>query len=290
MPNIRCTAFFKDDDGHGWSETHDRFDGTSSPSLGSLLANFNSLMETFRRPLLAGDAYYIGCRASYKTAQNTTAGDNIEKDPAMRGVQSFSGESWEMTAPEVAVKMRIRNDAATQRSDVYLRGMPSQCVLAGVLNFGSLSGAEWKRRCDFYAAELIAKSYGWVGTAAASTSRGKATGYGLNTNGTVTVNVTPLNGVLLPAAGTRLPVKFARFNGSKSIMNRSFVCVVETGGAAVTTTEKVNPVDFVGEGTYIATISAFIPYNAVSYFKLAKRATGRPFGVGRGRSPTKVLF
>jgi len=289
MPIVRLTAFFKDDDGHGWSETHDKDGGTSIVTLAPFLNDFNTLMTTSRRALLAGDAFYIGCRASYPISARLNAGDNIELDPPLGGPKSFSGQYLGMSAPEVAVKMRLRNAGFTAKSDVYIRGMWSQCVYYGVLGFASGVGAEWKRLADIYAAALVTEKYGWAGTNNALTSRGNVSGFVVNANGTVTVSVTPTNGVPLPAAGSHVPVKFARINGSKSIMNRSFACVVEVGGGSVTTTELVNPSEWVLGGSYIATITGFIPYAAVSYYKLSSRKTGRPFGVGPGRAPAKIL-
>lgn len=289
MPTVRLTAFFKDDDGHGWSETHDKDGGSSITSLTTFLQNFNQLMITKRRPLLAGDAYYIGCRASYRTADGTIAGDNIELDPPLRGVQTFGSNNLQMTAPEVAVKMRLRNDASTARSDVYLRGMWSQCVLAGVLDFGDPVGAEWKTRADQYAAALIAGNYGWVGTNPAATSRGVVSGYISNADLTVTFTVARTKGGAMPADGTQLPCRFARINSSKSILNRTFVCTVGAVGTTLTTTEKVTPSEYETPGTFTAIVTGFIPYAAQSYYKLARRATGRPFGVGRGRLPIRVL-
>lgn len=289
MPSIRLTAFFKDDDGHGWSETHDKDGGASITSLTTFLNNFNALMETFRRPLLGGDAFYLGCRASYKTASGAIAGDNIEKDPPMRGPQTFSGIVVNMTAPEAAVKMRFRNDASTARSDAYIRGMWGQVITAGVLDFGSVAGAEWKRRADEYGAALIAGGYGWVGTNPATTSRGDVTTYTVNANGTVTLTINPTNGVALPAAGTRMAFKFARLNDSDSILNRLIVCVVGAGQTTVTTVQPIGAGPFVSAGTYIATLKGLIPYAAVSYYRLSRRKTGRPFGVQPGRLPVQAL-
>jgi hypothetical protein len=289
MPIVRLTGFFKDDDGHGWSETHDKDGGSTIVSLAPFLNDFDALMQNQRRALLAGDAFYIGCRASFPVSPKLNAGDNIERDPPLRGPKTFSGNELGMTAPEAAIKMRLRNTGFTAKSDVYLRGMWSQTINFGVLDFGSVVGAEWKRRADEYAAALVAGSYGWQGTNNAATSRGNVTGFAHNTDGTVTINLTPTNAVPLPGAGVHIPVKFARINNSKSIMNRSFACKVDAGNASVTTTELVNPTPWIVGGTFIATITGFIPYSAVSYYKLAHRKTGRPFGVAPGRLPAKVL-
>jgi hypothetical protein len=289
MPTVRLTAFFKDDDGHGWSETHDKDGGASITSLTTFLANFDALMVANRVPLLSGDAYYIGCRASYRTADGTIAGDNLFRDPPVRGPQTFSGNTLEMGAPSTAVKMRFRNDASTARSDAYIRGGWKELATAGVLNLGGVLGSQWKVRADTYAAALIAGSYGWVGTSPTTTSRGTVTGYNVGVDGRVTLNLTVENGIALPAAGTRLAIKFARINDSQSVLNRALVCVVDAGGAAVTTVQQIAVGDFESAGTYIATLKGFIPYAALSYYRLAKRKTGRPFGVEPGRLPARAL-
>lgn len=289
MPPVRLTAFFKDDDGNGWSETHDKDGGSSITSLTTFLSNFNALMQGQRRAMLAGDAKYIGCRASYRTDDGTIAGDNIELDPPLVGPQTFNGNALNMGPPESAVKMRFRNDASTARSDVYVRGQWKEVCIAGVLNLTEPLGAEWKRRADIYAAALIQNGYGWVGTNPALTSRGQVTGYTQNVTGTVTITLHQTNGKPLPAAGTKLAIKFARINGSKSILNRSLVCVVDPGGLSVTTIELIAVSDFQTNGTYVATIKGFIPYAAMSYYRLSRRKTGRPFGLAPGRLRAQVL-
>lgn len=289
MPTVRLTAFFKDDDGHGWSETHDKDGGSSITSLTSFLQNFDSLMVTARRPLLAGDAFYIGCRASYRTANGTIAGDNIQRDPPVRGPQTFMGELLTMTEADVAVKSRLRNDSSTARSDVYIRGMWKQVVDAGVLDFNDGAGAEWKTRADTYFATLITQNYGWVGTDPTTTSRGTVSNYVLGAEiGPVSFTVAPTNAIPLPAVGTRVAVKFARINDSQSLLNRALVCTV-TSPTALTTVQEIAAGPFESSGTYVATRTGFIPYAALSYYKLAHRKTGRPFGVAPGRLPARAL-
>lgn len=290
MPVIRLTAFFKDDDGHGWEESHDKDGGVAVTSLTPYLQAFDSLMQTFRRPMLGGDAFYLGCRASYKTADNANAGDNLLKDPPLRGSQTYQQVAVNMGAPETAIKMRFRNEASTARSDAYTRGGWRQTVVAGVLDFvTSAQGEEWKRRADLYAAELIAKNYGWVGINPALTSRGKVTGYTQDAEGTVTLNVTATNGVALPASESKLTMKFARINESKSILNRALVVKMNSPNATCTTIKQVRVSPFETDGTYIAPVKGFIPYAAMSYYRLGRRKTGRPFDVGPGRSSVLVL-
>lgn len=290
MPSVRCTAFMKDDDGHGWSEAHD-IDGGNTPDLAGILQSFDALMVSKRVPLLAGDAFYIGARASFKLAgSNQNAGDNIEHDPPLRGQQTMGGEATNMTAPEAAMKTRIRNATATARTDIYIRGFWRQVIQAGVPDFLSTpQGVEWKNRLDQYTLALIAKPYGWLGVNAATTSRGAVTGYLRQADGTVIFTVAVGNAIPLPAAGTKLSIKFAKINNSKSTLNRALVCTVLTP-VTVQCQEIIACDDFITNGTYNAIQLGFIPYAVRSYVKLSRRATGRPFGVGRGRAPVQVRF
>lgn len=287
MAIVQLTAFFKDDDGHGWQETHNKDSGGVPPDITALLTSFDNLLNARRVPLLCGDSFYIGCRVSYKTAQNQTAGDNLERDPPQRGPQTFAGTAITMTAPEVAIKMRLRNAGSTQKSDVYLRGMPKQCIDAGVLDFTSPIGAAWKTKADQYANDLVQGAYGWPGINAATTSRGTVTGYQRQADGTILFNLTATNGVPLPAVGTKLNIAFSKINRSKSVLNRVLVCRILTGGVTAQCEESIACDDFVNDGHYIAEQISFIPYAAVSYYKLAHRKTGRPFGVGPGRLPAR---
>jgi len=290
MPVVSLSAFFKDDDGHGWQEEHDKDGGGGVIALTTYLAAFHALMQTTRRAMLAGDAYYLGCRASYRTADGTIAGDNIELDPPMRGVQTMGGVEVNMTAPNAAVKMRFRNDASTARSDVYIRGMWRQVIVAGVLDFlTSAQGVAWKANAEQYAGELIQKGYGWVGTNPATTSRGNVTNYVQTVNGTVTLTLAVTNGIAMPAAGTKLAIKFARINDSRSVLNRTLVVRVNDPVTTVTTVEQIAVSAFETSGTYVATRAGFIPYAALSYYRLSGRKTGRPFGVAPGRLRAQVL-
>jgi hypothetical protein len=289
MPVVTLSAFFKDDDGHGWMESHDKDGGGGVIALTTYLAAFHALMQGPRRNLLGGDAFYLGCRASYPTATGAIASDNILMDPPMRGVQTFMSNIVNMGPPSAAIKMRFRNEASTAKSDAYIRGQWRQTVDAGVLDFVSAIGAEWKSRADIYGAALITNGYGWEGVNPALTSRGEVTGYTANPDGTITLNVAPLNGVAMPVAGTRVAMKFARINGSKSVLNRALTCVVEPGAAAVTTTVPIAASDFETNGTFIASVTGFIPYAALTYYRLSGRKTGRPFGVGPGRLSAQTL-
>lgn len=288
MPAIRLTAYFRDDDGHGWSEQHDVDGGSGVINLSSFLTTFDGIMKTARRPMLAGDAYYIGCRASYRTGNGTIAASNLLADVPLKGTQTLAGESLWTDAPEVAIKLRVQNAASTANSDIYVRGAWDGCVIAGVLNFVDPVGAAWKALAVTYFNALKSANYGWSGINPATTSRGTVVSYIVNPAGHVEFSVLPTNGVVLPAVNTKLNVNFARINNSNSILNRSLLVTVKDANTFVTV-RPVSAGDFVSMGTYIAPVKSLIIYDHIGYFKLAQRKTGRPFGVGRGRLSARPL-
>lgn len=288
MPTVRLTAFFRDDDAHGWSEQHDIDGGVSVTSLTAFTANFDALMMSARRPLLAGDAYYIGCRASYRTPDGRIAASPILRDPPVVGTKTYSGSDVWVNDAALAVKTRMQNAASTANSDIYLRGVWDEVAVAGVLQFGSGAGAKWKQLLDVYVAALISGAYGWTGINPAATPRGVVTNYVTNGNGTITFTVASTNGVAMPAPGTRIQANFANLNHSNSVLNRSLVVTV-VDAVTLTTVQQVAASAFASAGTFVIPVKGFIPYALAGYNKLSRRKTGRPFGAGRGRLSARAL-
>lgn len=286
---VQLTAFFRDDDGHGWQESHHVDGGSTDPSLTPIVQTFSAFNKQFRAPLLAGDGYYLGCRASYKASNGRISSAPLFEDLAVRGTNKIGTILIEMNLASDAVKIRWQNANSQANSDIYLRGVWDDVIQAGQLYFGGTVGTAFKTALTAYESALKSNGYGWPGIDPATTSRGDATGYTQNASGTVTINVTPTNGVNLPAAGTRIGVKFSRLNDSKSILNRAFVCVVEAGGTAVTTLKQVAVSDFETAGTFIAVRKSLILYDHVAYHRASSRKTGRPINVGRGRLPASTL-
>jgi len=288
MPTIRLTGFFRDDDGNGWQEQHDVDGGVSVTSLVPYITNFDNLMKSARRPLLAGDGFYIGCRASYRTGNGTIAAVNKLPDTPLRGTQTVMGIEIGMDKASTAVKVRMSNAANTANSDMYLRGIWDDVVAYGQLNFGGTAGIKFKQLLDTYVAGLLQLGYGWQGLNPALTSRGEVTNYVQNADGTVTLTVFAKNGVALPAVGTKAQAEFAKINNSKSALNRTLVVNV-VGVGSLKTIKRVAVSDFETEGTYIMGVKGFIPYALSTYNKLSSRKTGRPFGLTPGRRSAATL-
>ena len=272
MPAIVCAAFFKDDDGNGWSERHCIDGGVSAPALSAFLTNFDDLMTARRVPLLGLDTFYIGCRVSYKTADRKIASAVLFKNPPVRGPLTYQGLDVNTMAPEETIKMRMQNAGRTNSADTYIRGSWHAGSIDGVLNFGGILGTQLKIRLDSYAADLIAKNYGWLGIDTTKTSRGDVTNYAVGVDGRITFTLQPTNGVALPtptppATTVSLDFRFAKLNDSKSVLNRTLVCDILTP-TSIKTRSAVAAGDFTGGGTYVAKVDGLIPYAILDYYKL----------------------
>lgn len=293
MPVVHCIAFFKDDDGNGWSERHAIDGGASAPALGTFLANFDALMTSKRVPLLGQDTFYVGARVAYRTADRKIASAVVIKNPPTSGPKTFMGTTVSTMAPEETVKMRLQNAAQTNAADTYIRGGWHEASRDGVLDFGSALGAQFKIRLDSYANALIQGAYGWEGIDTTKTSRGDVTDYVTGADGRITFTVQATNGVALPtptppATIVTMDIRFSRINNSKSVLNRTLVCDILTP-TSMRTRNVVAASDFTGAGTYVAKVTGLIPYAVLDYYKLARRATGRPFGLTPGRARARAL-
>jgi hypothetical protein len=289
MPVIRLTSFFRDDDGHGWSETHDKDAGGDTVNLTPYVLSYDALMKTFRVPLLAGDGFYIGCRASYRTPGGKIAAAPKIEDQPIPGTQKIGNELIQMNDAALAVKVRMSNAASTASSDIYLRGVWDGVVQAGILHLGGDAvGTAFKQLLDAYQNALIQNAYGWAGISAAATPRGNVTNYVQTTGKTVKFTVAVTNGAPMPPEKSKVLVNFARINNSNSILNRGLVCTV-TSPTELVTIKQIGVTDFTNDGTFIIPTKSIIPYDHVAYRSVSRRKTGRPFGVGRGRLPVRIL-
>lgn len=291
MPLYRHTAFFRDDDGHGWTETHD-WDSASSSEL-DLAARaelFNALMRSRRVPLLAGDAFYLGCRVSKYQPGSMAKVQSfpIFLDSPDAGTPNVSTASTPMDAALLAVKVTFADATGTSRTDTYLRGVWDQVIQAGQLNFNGVAGAKFAELLKMYQDSLIQNGYGWIGKGATSPF-GRVDGFDQNPAGTVTFTITQNGGTPLVASTVPVTVYFARLNRSTSTLNRPILCYVRSA-IQLTTVQQIATGPFATGGTFYMRTPAFFRYSLVAYRKLSARKTGRPTGVGRGRLPARRVY
>lgn len=288
MPVLTLTAFFRDDDGHGWSEAHNKIDGGSNPPLGPYLDAFDELMKTRRRPLLAGDGFYLGCRASYRTANKRIAAAPRFADLPLQGTQTQGGKPVFMNEASNAILIRMQNAANTATSPTYLRGVWDNVMIAGQLQFTDEQGPQFKTYLTAYENALIAGVYGWYGVDPDQTPRGNVTNYVVDDDGFVTFTVAATNAVAMPTPANPVSVQFSGINNKKSILNRTLVCTV-VNATTIKTVQPVAATAFVSAGHFAIPTKGFIPYATVAARRLSNRKTGRPIDVQRGRRSVQTL-
>jgi len=79
---IKCTCFFGSHEGWGWSESHHINGNDPVGSLLTYVQNFSTLMDNFRRPLLAKDRYMIGVRVAYRGSDGAIRSSAFKFQPA----------------------------------------------------------------------------------------------------------------------------------------------------------------------------------------------------------------
>jgi len=290
MPYYRHTAFMRDDDGHGWSETHDWDSGSDVDiNLSARAAAFNQLMITHRVPLLAKDGFYLGCRVSrYKGSElGKIQSFPIFLDLPMHGTENVSTAKTEMDASLLAVKVTFANSNGTARADTYLRGVWEQVITAGQLDFSGVAGSTFAQLLKSYQNALMQFGYGWLGKAPNS-RYGYVNSYKSNTDGTITFELNPQGGGGMPF-GRKFTLYVARLNDSDSVLNRPILCT-SNGPLEATSVNQIAAGPFRSKGTFYVREPGFFRYDQVAYRKLSSRKTGRPTGVGRGRSPTRRVY
>lgn len=279
-----CTAYFGSNAGRGWSESHQLSLTTPVGQLLSVLQNFRTIMEQFRRPLLASDRYLKGLKVSYPTDTGDLASSPFRYQPYMYPNNQQAG-----CAPSVAAMARLGTITNQQFSNCYLRGFWDAVEENEQLNFNTLAGGQWKALYDQFSAALVSGQYGFSALNDQTTARGKCTGYTTDVNGFVTFTIAADNPALIPAAGTKVEFRFAKLNNSSSPLNKSFVCEVLTA-TTVKTVKRVAAGPFVDQGTFVMEQTIFQRYTGTQYVILARKPEGNPTLASRARQKAQARF
>jgi len=276
-----CEIFFGSDAGRGWAEGH-HIVVTTPLNLGPVFSAFKTLVDTFRKPLLANDRYIKGLKVSAPTPLGDIASAPYRYAPVGRPSNKRSG-----CGPSLAAKMHMADSTNTRFSPIYLRGFWDDVEVDEELDFTSAAGAAWKALLDQYTTALVAGGYGWNGLDNTNTIRGNVTNYTIDVNGFVTFTVDYPAGPVAFNPGEINTVRFARINHSSSTLNRSLVLKVLTA----TTLKTVNPIAaglFDSAGTFVAEGKAFLSYLGAQYTILARRSEGRPTGLSPARRKARA--
>lgn len=279
-----CTAYFGSDAGRGWSESHQLSISTPVGNLLPVLQNFRTLIDQFRKPLLARDRYLKGLKVSYPTETGDLASAPFRYQPRL-----YPGNQREGCAPSIAAMARLGTATAQQWSNCYLRGFWDVVEQDEELNFNTAGGGAWKALYDQYSAALVSGQYGFSALNDQTTARGACTGYTTDLNGFVTFTLVPDNPALIPAAGVKKEFRFARLNNSASPLNKSFVCEV-IDGTHVKTVKRTAAGPFVDQGTFVMEQTIFQRYTGTVYVILARKPEGNPTLASRVRRKAQARF
>lgn len=277
MPNpiLKYAMLFNDNDGFGWSEIHYAQAGSENPNLGTALGNFVSGLVQLRRALLAQDQAIVGTRVSYRAAGAIRSLPNR---------QAFAGNpDWKSLPSATSLALLMQNANGSAKKIIHMRGLPT------VINDDGeyIEDAEFKSRLDAFVAGLT-NGFGWPTKDPASSSDGNVTTYTVDDVTTkVTFTLQPINGVL-PAAGTRIFVRFSRLNNGRSALNRELLCEV-VDATHVKTVNQVASAPFLAAGHYNYRATTFVTYNQQGSKSIGERRPGRPINRLPGRSRARPL-
>lgn len=271
MPvTVTFTAYFGSDAGRGWSESHKKFYGDTPGDLLPLMNAFKSLMDGFRRPLLASDRYLKGLKVSYPSADRGIASSAYRYQP-----RSYPTNTKKGCAPSLAAQARFGDVTNTQFSNSFLRGFWDNVEQNEELDFTTADGAAWKALFDMYSLALVESGYGWDALDSVFTVRGEVVGYTVGVDRLVTFEVKRTAGGVMPAAGTLVSFRAARINNSSSVLNRTFQARV-VDATHVVTLQPIAAGPFTSEGTFVIEYKTFARYTGVQYVVLARKSEGRP--------------
>lgn len=281
MATAFCEVMFQSDAGRGWTEGH-HIQVSEPLNLSPVFVAFKALIDTYRVPLLGKDRFVKGLKISVPTPTGDIASVPFRYAPVL-----YPGNQRDGCAPSAAAKVHMADITNTRFSPMYLRGFWDVVEENEELNFNTAGGTAWKQLLDQYVAQLVSRSYGWLGLDSTSTLRGDVLGYTVDENSFVTFTVNYPAGPPPFNANDIRTVRFARINHSNSVLNRSLVCKVLTA----TTLRTVNPIaatPFLSAGTFVAEVKTFIQYLGAQYTILARRPEGRPTTLSPARQRARA--
>jgi hypothetical protein len=281
MPTtVKCLLLFRDSTGNGWTEVHYWQTQSADPQLFVRLGNLTDVIAPLRAQLLSGDCAIIGTRVSYRRP-NAVA--SLSKKIFLAGVPGQAGVS-----SDLSLACQFVDNSYTLRKITHLRGFWDSVEYNGEYHPEAPEAVGWPERLDAWKNALKAGSYGWLAKESLTSRAGVVAAYTAEDDNRITFSLA-LPGLTGVPIGSTVQMRFSRLNGGSSVLNRSFLVLVNT----VNNVTTINPVAAgpnTGPGRYNYRSTAFVPYQDLQNIGLGRRAQGKPLGRAPGRSKARPLI
>lgn len=284
MPVVKFTAFFKSNDGYGWSESHFKDGGSGDPPLNSMLASFVADILTRRAAMLSGDCTITTARASYPKP-GTVASLPIGVNLPGNGGQVGGDES-----DSAAVMMY--NAITNAKKLIHLRGIWRILIANEELDFTTPEALVWQSLFLDYKSYLVNRGYGWLSKVPGTAVKAANVNYVVNADNTITFQWTqppiPDPGNAGNNFNRTIEVRFSGFNHRASILNRTLLCKwINT--LELTTIRQIAAVSEQTSGKLNYGATAFQNYSDYAKISAGTRKMGKVSGRLPGRSRVQQL-
>jgi hypothetical protein len=267
--------------GRGWEETYYR--NFTNPDFGQAFTVANTL--AMKRIALSAPPVFI---KAYRIEDPTTPGRQGQVyyfNPVMSATES-AGQG--AASPDAAINQSFIYNANNATRQQWLRGIWD----AAITQFNQLSSPEfaaWYSLWTVYRTYLLQQGFGWMQSQAAR--RNVPVSYSLAPNPTIPVFTFPAGTFTDPGeVGTFMRIRFSRFNGSKSDLNRELVVQITSANTATVAAPIAAGAMITPGRAIIYDPSVFRPADNVGVTRVGRRAPGAPllYTPGRRRNRSRT--
>ncbi len=270
--------------GKGWRETYYR---NFSGGFGTVLTVANTLAQ--KRALLNGQPVLIEAYSISDPLTPGRQGQSVYFNPPYQGapdaVTGIGGIAGGAAGPSVSINVEFLNEAANASRRIQLRGVWDDAIT----HFNQLEStayAGWYSQFLAWRSYLLQQQFGWMRRAPLKESF-VAYSFAVNQQFPTFTFDDP---AFFDAAeeGKYLSLRFSKFNGGKSVLNREIVVQV-TGPAEAQAARPIAAGPMITEGKAIKySAPAFVGADNIGVSRVGRRATGRPLLRTPGRSGARA--
>lgn len=270
--------------GKGWRETYYR---TFSGDIGTV----NQVASTLAQKRAALNGVPVDIEA-YSVSDPLTPGRQGESfyfnPPVPANPPPVTGEQVQVigaAAPSASINVRWLNTVNNATRRTQMRGV----LDAAITSFNKLESAEygaWYGAFLEYRQYLLKQQFGWLRTPQLKES---LVSYAYTGTATVpTFTFTDPTFFDAGLVGKFVSLRFSKFNGSRSPLNRELVCQVTAQNAAVAAVPiAAGPMTTIGKCIQYGT-PTFVVADNIGVERVGRRATGRPLLRTPGRARAKA--